>query len=1209
MAQSDAAPATGPDPGATSAKRRPLRRFVLALVALLALALLLPLLVAFRIPIDFLRERIEQAARDASGLELRLEGPLYLVTGIRPGVEAHDLVLSAPNTDTPLELLRVGMGRGEIAPSALLSRELRVTQARANDVRMRFDAAAFAAIAAAERHAKPRSVEPTSNGWRFVEAARVEITQARGEVRLPAFTHPIKIDVETLTLRAEASKPVTIAASGSLAGEVMQVDFQTSSLDALRAGTRRVPLDLRFTLADASLTGNGTFDVEAQHGEYQLAIKGSGRFIERLLPGFQSALGELQVVSAEGRLRTAPGETALESLTLSAGRTRIDLGLKVEKLIWPQREAQGVSATLNVGADAAELSGRAQLLVGAITARARLESERAEARLRIDAQGDRIVLEALHPEVERAGVSGVVSSAKLTLRGTGANMKALKRSLEGELDLRKVDAKWRRENKGAATQIKIDTAQLAATRDALHGTFHAAIDDATLVLKLASERAAVESTQRVVESTFDLSMRRAQRRGVQFDARGNVTLDQDRWMIDVKDLRLGKSHGRAIAKGAWSGESPLTLSAVFARFDAETLEFFDFESARRRAKPLAWEETAVLPSGLELSAADFELSADRFEAAAVQFDRVRVVGRSREGRLEQTRFELRAKGGALRGELSADLRGKLPRLQGTVTGTDFDARGLLARFGVEVDRATAKELKMKVDLRGARLKEVVARSSLQLSAQGLDVALPGLLDDRRKLAFDGKADAASTEGRLRVSADGRLNGKSFRATSRGPQLATLLARAERVPVDVSLSVADSGLELHGTVAKGPAADVRIRLEAKRVDELLALAGLSTQARGALAASAQLKLTPPARYAFEELDVRLGESALSGRVIADWSAARPSVEAKLAGPMLRLRDLGVDDTAGEAKPASRVEAEVEASETAWIESLRSLDASLDLQVGRIFAAGELLGSLRAEARLKGGRLHVGPLVLRQENSVLHTEVEVDAAAPTPEYVVEANLRDYDITPLLRSFKVSSQGTATFDARTALRSRGLGADVVSNLSGVFDVASYGSGVGSGTVELMGINLLGVVMNTLDQSRQSRINCAVGVFDIDKGVMKSRALFVDTTRLRIMGNLDVDLSARTLDGGLRPHPKQPRLFSVATPVDISGTFDEPKVSLTTSALPELIIRYSNPYTIFLGSLMETESAAADGSDDCRAAYAKADSARLELGEERRKFFKFLR
>ena len=96
--------------------------------------------------------------------------------------------------------------------------------------------------------------------------------------------------------------------------------------------------------------------------------------------------------------------------------------------------------------------------------------------------------------------------------------------------------------------------------------------------------------------------------------------------------------------------------------------------------------------------------------------------------------------------------------------------------------------------------------------------------------------------------------------------------------------------------------------------------------------------------------------------------------------------------------------------------------------------------------------------------------------------------------------------------------------------------------------------------------------------------------------------------LDGGLRPRSKNPSLFSVNTPVSISGTIDKPKVAVSTSLLPELLIRYSNPYTIFLGALMDTESAKADGSDDCRAAFAKADSARPELGKDSRPRFEFL-
>jgi uncharacterized protein involved in outer membrane biogenesis len=42
--------------------------------------------VQFRIPLDALRGEIARHARAASGLDIRIEGPLYLLTGPRAGV-------------------------------------------------------------------------------------------------------------------------------------------------------------------------------------------------------------------------------------------------------------------------------------------------------------------------------------------------------------------------------------------------------------------------------------------------------------------------------------------------------------------------------------------------------------------------------------------------------------------------------------------------------------------------------------------------------------------------------------------------------------------------------------------------------------------------------------------------------------------------------------------------------------------------------------------------------------------------------------------------------------------------------------------------------------------------------------------------------------------------------------------------------------------
>jgi uncharacterized protein involved in outer membrane biogenesis len=756
--------------------------------------------------------------------------------------------------------------------------------------------------------------------------------------------------------------------------------------------------------------------------------------------------------------------------------------------------------------------------------------------------------------------------------------------------------------------VAIDSARLAATRDAVQASLSAALDDATIALKLSAKRAARVAEQRELRGDFNVGVRRARRPGMQLAARGSLALDPKTWSIELKEARLGASRGSAALKGAWGGTAPTELRAALEQLDLKALEFFAFDDGAESAKAARrddrredrWEMMRLLPAETQLPDADFELQAKRLDAAPLRLQDLRASGRSRDGRLDAATFEARTAAGALSGKLSADLRGKVPQLQANVAATGFDAAEMLAGAGVKASRARTGALEASIDLRGAILGDAIAGSTVKVSAQGLDVALPGLLDARHTLRLNGRAEMSSVQGRLQATASGTLDGHAFDASSSGAELAALLAGSGRLPLEVALKAANSQLELRGTVAKGPEADLDLQLKAQRADQLLALAGLQTDVRGALTAQAHLKLTPPARYALENLDVRLGESAFGGRVLADWSAKRPRIEATLAGPSLYLRDIGIgsgppEPAAARAKPAARGAAG--GADADWLRALRAFDAVAELKIDQFHGEGDLLGNLHAALRLAGGRLRVAPFEIRKESSALHGAGEINAAPAAPEYALEAELANYNLTPLLRALQPGAPGTATLDARLALRGRGLGKPALANLQGEFDVAGYGRDLKSGAVDLIGMNLFRLVLGALDKDADSRINCAVGVFDVANGQMKSRALFIDATRLRIMGNLDVDLQIGALAGALRPRPKNPRLLSVNTPLNIGGRLDAPEVALASTALPGLLIRYSNPYTIFLGALMDTSSAQPDGSADCRAAYGKAGEARPEL------------
>jgi len=651
MARTEDAPGALPELGQQSPRRGIGKRIALLLVALGVVVLALPLLFEFRISLDALKPTIARHAREASGLEVRFEGSVYLLTGRHAGLEAHGIVVSSEQGQRPVEIVRVGVVRGAVELWPLFSREVRLRGVRAGDVALHISPAAVAQVASAERLERRRAARAPKGGWKWVDVTRLDVKGARLVLSTPEMQRLPDIVVEAMTLRAAAGAPLTIEAQGSFIKEPMRLQLRTATLDQLRGGMRSIPGEFGVTLADASVKASGTFDVDAGRGQYRVSVQGHGRFLERLFPGFQAALGDVKEVSVDGLLRTAADAIEFESVAITAGRTRgrgdfryrvvddrlqvqsqltyevldlrpwlpvfasrakgsvskldvlqeiraiqdeanVELGWTVGRLIWPEREAQNVHASLRLERKSASLSVSTHILAAAVTLNAQLESSEGEETLRVDAHAGPVALEALHPKVVDAGLSGIVESAKLSAHGHGKDLSALVRSLEGDLDLQHIDASWRPVPDAAATRIKIDRATLEATRDALNGSFSGAIDDSRIALKLSSARGILESKERAVQSAFELDVTRGGRRGPRFTAAGTLGLDAQRWVLDVRRAALGATRGSLAAKGEWKADAPVALSASFERFDAAALEFFTLESVQRRRRILSCQPSA-----------------------------------------------------------------------------------------------------------------------------------------------------------------------------------------------------------------------------------------------------------------------------------------------------------------------------------------------------------------------------------------------------------------------------------------------------------------------------------------------------------------------------------------------------------------------------------------------------------------------------------------
>ena len=111
---------------------------------------------------------------------------------------------------------------------------------------------------------------------------------------------------------------------------------------------------------------------------------------------------------------------------------------------------------------------------------------------------------------------------------------------------------------------------------------------------------------------------------------------------------------------------------------------------------------------------------------------------------------------------------------------------------------------------------------------------------------------------------------------------------------------------------------------------------------------------------------------------------------------------------------------------------------------------------------------------------------------------------------------------------------------------------------------MNLVASVLPTLDTAPKSVIECLIAQLDIVDGLVAQRVLVVDTTRMRVSGTANIDMKQETIELNFAPVSKRPEFFSLATPVQVSGTFDDFGVGVRPEDVIGTVIRMATSLVV---------------------------------------------
>ena len=130
---------------------------------------------------------------------------------------------------------------------------------------------------------------------------------------------------------------------------------------------------------------------------------------------------------------------------------------------------------------------------------------------------------------------------------------------------------------------------------------------------------------------------------------------------------------------------------------------------------------------------------------------------------------------------------------------------------------------------------------------------------------------------------------------------------------------------------------------------------------------------------------------------------------------------------------------------------------------------------------------------------------------------------------------------------------------------------------------MNIFSYLVPFLTPKNESKINCAAGRFNLADGIMRQDEFFIDTSRIRVKGTVEIDFKKQRIDAVLRPIPKRPQFYSLSTPIEIDGTFSDLDAGLSTGGLAGTIIRLATSYIVVPLQWIVQNKLPEDGTDAC--------------------------
>ena len=558
----------------------------------------------------------------------------------------------------------------------------------------------------------------------------------------------------------------------------------------------------------------------------------------------------------------------------------------------------------------------------------------------------------------------------------------------------------------------------------------------------------------------------------------------------------------------------------------------------------------------------------------------------------QTRFN---------GALLLDLRDADPRAGLWVFANDIDVGSLLEKLGaVRNLEAHFNEFSFHAMARSSRLGDMLSRSEILGAVGGGRIVVRDANTGTEARVTIDKGELRADPGMpLAMTLEGALDDEPVTISFDTVRADELANPALPLPFALQVNAADTQVKLGGSIARPIGSELELQLDASgsRFDNLDGLARASLPPWGPWSANGRFRMSPRG-YEVSDLRLQVGQSVLNGNGALVTESGRPQISVNLNSPVIQIDDFRFGDWSPveqkPQEPADAITAEevrrraaAATDETQKLlspETLKRQDVYLNVEVAQVLSGEDKLGAGRMQARLENGRAEIGPI-----------EVEIPGGSaslrlgyvPTEDDVsvkLNIDVEQFDYGVLARRIQPDTdiEGNFTLQVDVDSNARYL-SDILQNGNGRIDFAVWPENMQAGIFDLWAVNLLVALSSEVDPDQASKVNCAVGRFVLNDGKLAHKAIVMDTSRIRVTGVGNADFTNETLSLRMQPQAKKAQFLSLATPIQVTGTFEDYSIGVSPGDAVETVARLVTSIIWVPLQKLAGNELPSDGADVC--------------------------